>query len=261
MLLRRMIEHVKAQNWFAVGLDFVIVVLGVTFALVAEQWISDGRRQVQLAEAESNLQIDLINNYFSAKERLAVAPCRKAALRKLGDTLMSAESAWDPIQYIEPENDIQPAFAAVLRSPNRNWGSTTWEAEIGRGTFNSFSAGRRAQINYVFHMADEIDRLQTDITRGESRLKALASITELTRSERLRYLDHVMEIDQYGHWAEILSSQIVGFIDRMELDLSEDDLTGMARGLDMMNTRIQRIYGDCAEEISFAFLEDTDTAE
>lgn len=29
MLLRRVIEHVKAQNWFAVALDFVIVVAGV----------------------------------------------------------------------------------------------------------------------------------------------------------------------------------------------------------------------------------------
>ena len=29
MLLRRVIEHVKAQNWTAVALDFVIVVIGV----------------------------------------------------------------------------------------------------------------------------------------------------------------------------------------------------------------------------------------
>lgn len=29
MLLRRVIEHVKAQNWTAVALDFVIVVVGV----------------------------------------------------------------------------------------------------------------------------------------------------------------------------------------------------------------------------------------
>ena len=29
MILRRITEHVKAQNWFAVGLDFFIVVVGV----------------------------------------------------------------------------------------------------------------------------------------------------------------------------------------------------------------------------------------
>ena len=29
MILRRITEHVKAQNWFAVAIDFVIVVVGV----------------------------------------------------------------------------------------------------------------------------------------------------------------------------------------------------------------------------------------
>jgi hypothetical protein len=36
MLLRRSIEHVKAQNWTAVGLDLVIVVLGVFIAIQAD---------------------------------------------------------------------------------------------------------------------------------------------------------------------------------------------------------------------------------
>jgi len=32
MILRRITEHVKTQNWFAIGLDFVIVVVGVFIA-------------------------------------------------------------------------------------------------------------------------------------------------------------------------------------------------------------------------------------
>jgi hypothetical protein len=28
MILRRVTEHVRDQNWFAVGIDFVIVVVG-----------------------------------------------------------------------------------------------------------------------------------------------------------------------------------------------------------------------------------------
>ena len=41
MILRRITEHVKAQNWFAVGLDFVIVVIGVGVAMFGQQWLSD----------------------------------------------------------------------------------------------------------------------------------------------------------------------------------------------------------------------------
>lgn len=38
MLLRRVIEHVKTQNWTAVGLDFVIVVVGVFIGIQVANW-------------------------------------------------------------------------------------------------------------------------------------------------------------------------------------------------------------------------------
>jgi len=38
MLLRRIIDHVKEQNWTAVALDFVIVVVGVLFAFQITAW-------------------------------------------------------------------------------------------------------------------------------------------------------------------------------------------------------------------------------
>lgn len=38
MLLRRVIEHVKAQNWTAIALDFVIVVVGVFVGIQVSNW-------------------------------------------------------------------------------------------------------------------------------------------------------------------------------------------------------------------------------
>ena len=38
MLLRRITEHVKAQNWFAVALDFLIVVTGVFIGIQVSNW-------------------------------------------------------------------------------------------------------------------------------------------------------------------------------------------------------------------------------
>lgn len=38
MLLRRVIEHVKTQNWTAVGLDFFIVVVGVFIGIQVANW-------------------------------------------------------------------------------------------------------------------------------------------------------------------------------------------------------------------------------
>ena len=45
MLLRRVIENVKAQNWLAVSLDFVIVVVGVFIGIQVANW-NDARQCV-----------------------------------------------------------------------------------------------------------------------------------------------------------------------------------------------------------------------
>ncbi len=46
MLLRRITEHVKAQNWFAVGLDFLIVVVGVFMGLQVANWNDDRQDRI-----------------------------------------------------------------------------------------------------------------------------------------------------------------------------------------------------------------------
>lgn len=38
MLLRRITEHVRTQNWFAVGIDFMIVVVGVYIGIQVANW-------------------------------------------------------------------------------------------------------------------------------------------------------------------------------------------------------------------------------
>ena len=38
MLLRRITEHVRAQNWIAIGIDFMIVVIGVFIGIQVANW-------------------------------------------------------------------------------------------------------------------------------------------------------------------------------------------------------------------------------
>ncbi len=45
MILRRITKNIKDQNWFAVGLDFFIVVFGVFVGLQVQQWALERQRQ------------------------------------------------------------------------------------------------------------------------------------------------------------------------------------------------------------------------
>ena len=61
MLLRRITKHVKDQNWFAVGLDFFIVVLGILIAFQITSW-NEARNDRRLeAQYLSLLVTDLEN--------------------------------------------------------------------------------------------------------------------------------------------------------------------------------------------------------
>jgi len=44
MILRRITKHVKDQNWFAVFLDFLIVVFGVYIGLQVQDWATEKKR-------------------------------------------------------------------------------------------------------------------------------------------------------------------------------------------------------------------------
>ena len=73
MLLRRVTRHVQDQNWFAVGIDFLIVVIGVFIGLQGANWNearSDAiREKVILADLLEDLQAD--KSSLSASLQLA----------------------------------------------------------------------------------------------------------------------------------------------------------------------------------------------
>jgi hypothetical protein len=59
MLLRRVIGHVREQNWSAIGIDFVIVVVGVFIGIQVSNWNSERATNRQAALFTANLEADL----------------------------------------------------------------------------------------------------------------------------------------------------------------------------------------------------------
>lgn len=62
MLLRRITKHVRDQNWFAVGLDFFIVVAGVLLAIQVSNWNERGANQREYQQALKRLEAEITDN-------------------------------------------------------------------------------------------------------------------------------------------------------------------------------------------------------
>lgn len=261
MILRRLSQHVKDQNWFAVVLDFIIVVIGVGVALLGQQWLSDRTQRADMRVAEAALQPDLFYNYSNAKERLAVSACRAESLAKIGAQLLEPGETWTPMQRVDTVSGLKAALPALLRSPSRNWGSRNWEAGLARGTFNQMDEDHRDLLDALFKQTDHAEVLQSDIYTLQGRMKTLAAATTVSQSDRLRYYDMLGELDDKSGALELISGQIVNAIEEIGIVLSDDDRADALAFLPEMSARSATVYGDCFVPAEWTVLEDKATKE
>ena len=162
MILRRITKHVKDQNWFAVALDFFIVLAGILIAFQITNWSESQSERAELARTEIALQNELSRNYFNAAERVSLTDCRTATLRDLADRLLAPDDVWEGMPRLD-SNALPRAIEPVLRSPSRVWGSRIWQAGLARGTFNQMDAERRRELDLLFQQTEHANALQENI--------------------------------------------------------------------------------------------------
>ena len=98
MLLRRVIEHVRAQNWTAVAIDFVIVVVGVFVGIQVANWneerLDDRRADAYLARIASDLATDIEGIDMRAAFWREVIAEGEIAVRHAESGALENGSAW-----------------------------------------------------------------------------------------------------------------------------------------------------------------------
>lgn len=98
MILRRITEHIKAQNWFAVGLDFVIVVVGVLIAFQITTWGEIRRDIREEQELKARLVVEftalegLLDRRIARAQGLADSTGRLIELIRIGDAPRDEEA-------------------------------------------------------------------------------------------------------------------------------------------------------------------------
>ena len=124
MLLRAVSKHVKDQNWFAVAIDFFIVVIGVYIGIQVSNWnakridiergeyfsarlIQDIRREFRAYEKEGTYYSTVHNH---AKRAMALMDSNDPALDN--EFIVSAYNA-SQYYYAEPENSTYNELMAT----------------------------------------------------------------------------------------------------------------------------------------------------
>jgi hypothetical protein len=89
MLLRRITEHVKEQNWFAVVLDFIIVIVGILIAFQITNW--NDERNTKVVELATIEQIEIEFTEIRA-ELVKQIEVRETWVNDLGMLIASLET-------------------------------------------------------------------------------------------------------------------------------------------------------------------------
>ena len=91
MLLRRVTEHVKVQNWFAVAIDLVIVVVGVFIGIQVANWNDERVQKLQERSYLAQLRDEIASNDQSIENQLKFVGNVIAGGRRALDHLQSAD--------------------------------------------------------------------------------------------------------------------------------------------------------------------------
>lgn len=155
MILRRLTQHVKDQNWLAVGLDFMIVVIGVFFGIQVANW-NDARtneyRESEILETiYDELQEDRIE--FQSGKDVAIVTISSASyvLETAGldvvdqlvmptatnlDMGLSSNSAPFPDPITLSEDQKQRLWSSIVVGYYPTANATSIDALIGAGSLD-----------------------------------------------------------------------------------------------------------------------------
>ncbi len=253
MILRRLSMHVKDQNWFAVALDFLIVVAGILIAFQITDWNERQQEKANLARAELALKPDIVQNYVYAKERLALSECRINQLNEIGSLLLSDNAAWQPLSDIRSEGDGR-ALPTPIRSPKRFWSNNLWQIELARGSLDLLEHGRLRTLDRIFSAVSKISDMQNRLGNAEAQLKVLTHSLELSQTERKQLYSALGMIAHHSADIEQLAASIIRRVESLGIVLNTEELAGLAEFIANLDDLSLSIYGDCRKPITTPFL-------
>jgi len=106
MILRRLTQHFRNQNWTAIGLDFAIVVLGVFVALAVNSAVDRERERQAAYTALKELRSDIAADLTQWERQYSRLEAQSKSYSRLMDFLSRSGPITDAYQFVEDIQDI-----------------------------------------------------------------------------------------------------------------------------------------------------------
>ena len=116
MLFRRVLLHVRQQNWFAVLLDFVIVVVGVFIGVQVANWNETQKQRTLYHDAYQRVHQEVSNNIKSIRAVQNYYRKRLPAVQRVIETLRTCGADGGSIENIEATFPIVMNYSQILLS-------------------------------------------------------------------------------------------------------------------------------------------------
>jgi len=174
MILRRVIEHFRKQEWTAIFLDFAIVVIGILIAFQITEWNEARRNKTEEVRYRQDLAEDLRDDISEFEETAAAAVERVAATKAVLDELgisISIRHAW--IDEVPEDIPSQDAIDASRASTILDIGHTrvldghrsTFDELVGTGNLGVLTNRSLVRSLTRYYAAYEADQDGDEINR------------------------------------------------------------------------------------------------
>ena len=107
-MIRNITKHIREQNWIGLGLDFIVVVLGIFVGLQASEW-----NQGRLDRDEANYHIDfLIEELNEAINTAAdeIKTAEEVVVQSFTAAMLLTQKTWDPSERKRFEKAISSTY-------------------------------------------------------------------------------------------------------------------------------------------------------
>lgn len=150
MFLRRISDHVKSQNWFAVILDLVVVVVGIFLAFQVERWYEDRRI---ISQEETHL-VSLANDFAAAREDVKWMIDRWQLAAEAGQTLLSLDTTEGEVIS---NDDFYRLVADVQRNGNLEPKRQTYDTLTATGEIEAIrDIELKVKLREYYYVLDRI---------------------------------------------------------------------------------------------------------